>query len=464
MAMPELVSINGHTKSVGKLQSYLEGKTRSRVLAVDLINVTDRDQPDCLTWSQNMDATRSLAGNDRPINGKRPRTFMHYVISPDPRDEIDLPTLRALAYDWAYKFFGDYEVAIVYHSDNEVMHAHVVVNNTNLNDLHRLSSDLTNVRVEKQNLELQNLALARGLRAFTKDNESLTAGEMADRATAPGRRGPTRDSGQQNRARANASQPHVRRRRTTEQHGRRGMDSRDGYVSWKTEIQDRVDVARAISIDESQFKRALAAMGIEVTESRGGDYLFHHPMGGAKKVTGSRLGSVYSKASISRGFELGYVRWLQRTKLTAAATSVGRAPVVLTEEQISRVAASMRASTAHRVPSNVRAADLVRLLDYNARHGVTSLSAYGDGPEAREMAKLAARVGIFDAAAKSEKTKQIRDDARLVGRWLQETRSAAGAGGASFSVSSTEARDDRTVRRQEPDIPSRQQNRDSQAH
>lgn len=36
--------------------------------------------------------------------------------------------------------FGNYEVAVVYHDDNErrIPHAHVVVNNTNLNTGHRL--------------------------------------------------------------------------------------------------------------------------------------------------------------------------------------------------------------------------------------------------------------------------------------------------------------------------------------
>lgn len=465
--MPELVPIGGHTKSVRKVQAYLEGKSRSRVLATDLINVTDRLPPDGLTWSQNMDATRSREGNEKPFNGKRPRTFMHYVISPDPRDEVDLPTLRALAYDWAHRFFGDYEVAIVYHSDNanEVMHAHVVVNNTNLDDGHRLSSDLSNARVKEQNLELQKMALKLGLRAFTEDRDSLTADEMAEQGKAPGSRRRERSVESPSRDYVSSrSFRKPRRTRTAEQHGRRGMDSRENYVSWKTEIQDRVDVARAISIDESQFIRALAGMGIEVTESRGGDYLFHHPMGGSKMVTGSRLGPVYSKASINRGFELGYVRWLQRTSRPAASSVFGAAPVVLTEEQLVRVASSMRASTSHGAPSNVRAADLVRLLDYNAKHNIASVSAYGDGPEARAMARLAAQVGIFNASAKAEKTKQIRADARLVGRWLQETRSAVGAGGGSFSVNSAETHGAERTSHNIAVERTQQQSRDAQSH
>ncbi len=467
--MPELRSINGHTESVGKLQAYLEGKSMSRALATDLINVCDRRPPEFKTWSQEMDITRRAAGNDVPYRGRRPRTFMHYVISPDPRDDVSLEKLRELATKWARRFFGDYEVAIVYHDDNEngILHAHVVVNNTNMSDGHRLTSDLTKERVRDQNLALQRMAQEMGLRAFAGDHESVTSEEMAKQGKHIG----TERGSRRARARlAGAPFPEKsnrprRRRRTTEQHGRGGMDSRAAYVSWKTEIQDRVDVARAISLDESQFKRALAAMGIEVAESRGGDYLFCHPLGGSKKVTGARLGPVYSKAALSRGFELGYVRWLQRSHRPAAsAAGVGRAHAVLSEEQIERVASSIRASTAHGVPRDIRAADIARLLDYNGRHGVTGNADYGAGPEARAMAELARKVGIFDSAGRAAQTRRAREDARLVGRWLQEDRSAAGAGGGSYQAGSSSGAE---AEERSPDAPNnggRRVSRASQAH
>ncbi len=87
-----------------------------------------------------MDATRRAYGNDLPWRGKRVRTYKHYVVSPDPKDAIDLDALRSLATAWATEHFPDYEVVIVYHDDNQngIPHAHVVANNTNLETGHRL--------------------------------------------------------------------------------------------------------------------------------------------------------------------------------------------------------------------------------------------------------------------------------------------------------------------------------------
>jgi hypothetical protein len=89
---------------------------------------------DAFEWDVAMDDTRRANGNDAPWRGRPARTYKHYVLSPDPRDGISLEELRRLAVRWAEESFPDFQVAIVYHDDNEgrVPHAHVVVNNTNL--------------------------------------------------------------------------------------------------------------------------------------------------------------------------------------------------------------------------------------------------------------------------------------------------------------------------------------------
>lgn len=47
---------------------------------------------------------------------------------------MSLSQLRSVTMSWVEENFSDYEVAVVYHDDNEhrVPHAHVIVNNTNL--------------------------------------------------------------------------------------------------------------------------------------------------------------------------------------------------------------------------------------------------------------------------------------------------------------------------------------------
>ena len=132
-----LKTIAGHTSARG-ICRYLTRKNRA--LASDYINIEAPEGVRGFDWAEAMDATRRAFGNDLPWRGKRVRTYKHYVVSPDPRDSIGLEALRELATTWAAEHFSEYEVAIVYHDDNEhgIPHAHVVVNNTNIETGRRL--------------------------------------------------------------------------------------------------------------------------------------------------------------------------------------------------------------------------------------------------------------------------------------------------------------------------------------
>ena len=144
--MPFVKPISGHTK-LGAAQRYLEKE--GRALARDFLNldapmegIDEGGLPEYgdYDWSSVMDSTREKLGNDRPFKGRKARTYKHYVISPDPRDSVSLSQLRSVTMSWVEENFGDYEVAVVYHDDNErhVPHAHVIVNNTNLDTGRRL--------------------------------------------------------------------------------------------------------------------------------------------------------------------------------------------------------------------------------------------------------------------------------------------------------------------------------------
>lgn len=139
-----------------------------------------------------MDETRREAGNDKPYKGNRVITSKHCVIYPDPRDDISLATLQELAYNWAYRFFGDYEVAIIYHAHASVgLHAHVIVNNTNLVTMGRLSSYMRRPVSRQCYDELQRIALELGLRAYASDRRSLTPAEFEAEGASIGRPKPT---------------------------------------------------------------------------------------------------------------------------------------------------------------------------------------------------------------------------------------------------------------------------------
>ena len=108
-------------------------------------------------WKQ-MGEARRRAGNGVPHRkGQKVRSHVRFIISPDPRDKVTIDTLRDLARSWAGHHFPDFESVIAYHDDGAggVMHAHVIVNNTNVETGARLSSLLTD---GFQKLMLNNLS------------------------------------------------------------------------------------------------------------------------------------------------------------------------------------------------------------------------------------------------------------------------------------------------------------------
>lgn len=71
------------------------------------------------------------------------------------------------------RFFGDYQVTIVYHDDNarSIPHAHLVVNCTNLVTDNRLHTD----NPFELNRALQDMARERGLTGFSNEMKSAKA-------------------------------------------------------------------------------------------------------------------------------------------------------------------------------------------------------------------------------------------------------------------------------------------------
>ena len=240
--MPYIKAISGHTR-LGAAQRYLEKE--GRALARDFLNldapmegIDEGGLPEYgdYDWSSVMDSTREKLGNDRPFKGRKARTYKHYVISPDPRDAVSLSRLRSVTMSWVEENFGDYEVAIVYHDDNEhhVPHAHVVVNNTNLDTGRRLQDPDPGAL----NGSLQRIARDAGLTHFV--------GRLD---------GAARDD------------THYRRRavdRTEASLARRGE------YSWVADIRARVDVARGIAKGPEDFQQALREMGVNVREVAAG--------------------------------------------------------------------------------------------------------------------------------------------------------------------------------------------------
>lgn len=287
--MPYVKPISGHGTTV-RLMRYLTKE--GRALAADYLNLEydsrlqiGADMPTSYNWAEEMDSTRALFGTGAPWKGKQARTFKHYVFSPDPKDRIDLATLRELAVSWADENYPGFQVAIVYHDDNEgrIPHAHIVVNNVNLDTGRRLQDAVPRERL----VSAQDMAKERGLSHFEpntvrKDGFQKRAGISNQRGTP-----------QQSRQRIYVGKAEAGLRDT-------------GKYSWVSDIRDRVSIARCIAADEADFKAVLKTMGVIVSDNSPKcarrDWIYSladHP---SRRVSGEKMGLMFGRDSIRSHF------------------------------------------------------------------------------------------------------------------------------------------------------------------
>ena len=285
--MPYLKQIAAHT-NCQNIQRYLE--KNNRALAKDFFNlsVDERDGygdegKEGVRWADEMDALRSRFGNDRPFGNLRARTYKHFIVSPDPEDDIDLPALRELARAWALEHFEDYQVAIIYHDDNEsrIPHAHIVVNNTNLETGRRMHHD----DPKEFNRRLQEMAKEREL-LYLSDVQEPTEG--LDRLASKGQPEKVRPKSLQ--------QVYIGRVE------RQLVES--GSYSWVADIRNRVSVATSLARNQEEFHQVLGLLGVTASDNsrsaRRDDWVFSLADEPSKKVSGERLGLLFAKETIMR--------------------------------------------------------------------------------------------------------------------------------------------------------------------
>ena len=241
--MPILKAIAGHGGTAG-IRRYLE--KGNRALARDVMNLpmeewvgeAPGEHSIFVDWDVEMDRTREAYGTNTPWRGLDARTFEHFVISPDPEDGIDLNALRRLSRAWTERHFKDFEVAIVYHDDNErgIPHAHVVVNNANLKTGYRCHIS----KPETLNQELQDMAREMGLSGLSN--------VMPKRGSKERKLEP--------------------RSRQAVYFGRAEREiMRSGGYSWVGDIRARVALAKNTCRTEGEFRTALAKLGISIEDN-----------------------------------------------------------------------------------------------------------------------------------------------------------------------------------------------------
>lgn len=283
-----LKAIAGHTSARG-ICRYLTKKDRA--LAEDYLNIYAPEGARGFDWAAVMDETRRAFGNDLPWRGKRVRTYKHYVVSPDPKDGASLSALRELATAWAEEHFSEFEVAIIYHDDNErgIPHAHVVVNNTNIETGRRLQDPDPKALAES----LQSIAECQGLTA-------LRPPEATGVAARAQRRNPKR-------APETYRSEYVRR-------AEQELVDRGEY-SWTADIRARVRIARTVSRSEAEFRGILSAMGVTVSDNspraQRRDWIYAFADRPARRISGERMGLAYGREHLEPLLRAGGIRRLE---------------------------------------------------------------------------------------------------------------------------------------------------------
>lgn len=293
--MPYLKPIKGHT-SCKYVKRYLE--KNGRALATDLVGLAEYDS-ELRDWAEQMDYTRDMLGTNVPHKSKNVRTYNHYVLSPDPKDNLTLEQLREFTMDFLDRAFeGRFEIAVVYHDDNEngVIHAHFIVNNPNLEDGGRLSSWLTRKRVKEISKICQDLAQEYGYHNFLDrsddDAKQIAADELG--LLNPDEIPSNEFHGISGHAR---SRSFITNQENFYTKTERELLLSGGY-SWKEDIRSRVRIAREISTTEKGFLQALELLDVKCDVTPRGDYQYSLLDTPKDKVCGYRLGRAYSRNGI----------------------------------------------------------------------------------------------------------------------------------------------------------------------
>ena len=382
-----LKTIAGHTSVRGTCR-YLTRKNRA--LASDYINIDAPDpaRPEAsFDWACVMDSTRRAFGNDLPWRGRRVRTYKHYVVSPDPKDGIALDSLRELATTWAAEHFSEYEVAIVYHDDNQngIPHAHVVVNNSNIETGRRLQDPDPKALASS----LQNIAERQGLSALRPPEPSGVTARAQ-------RRNPKRHP-------ETYRSEYVRR-------AEKELAERGEY-SWTADIRARVRIARTVARSEAEFRSVLSPMSVTVTDNspkaQRRDWIYalaDHP---SRRISGERMGLAYGRERLEPLLRLGGVRRLEDTGERAIAAIAKRAVEVGDLGELERLSDAVALIEASRARCLGDLDALPREEDGDVSRVVDYVRAKGLLPEERP-ATQARRLQASRRAADSDRSSVIQ--------------------------------------------------------
>lgn len=424
--MTILRSNSSKASCASHIKQYLEGPEGERILAERVLGF---DMPSLICcWDKVMDDTRNLEGAGDFHNGKAVTTYRHFVLSPDPESGITRNTLLEMASDWARMHFGDvdargklgrFESYICIHDDGggNVPHAHVIVNNCDLDTRKRL-------RMSPKEFSglwdsLQDVSRDWGLPALPSHEEWRKTSAARAKATADAKEhelywriGPEAEKALSSKRRAlwkakavyraylrdgrgdtaKARELKAEIARMTEDLGRaqrkfarKGKGRRlskverslmrSGGFSWKQEIADAVKLSVDTSRSEDEFIDTLGELGYSCEEA-GGDYLFHHPSNPRQwKVSGAKLGYNYRRDDLlaridPRRAVPGYVRGQALADILSLMADEARVEAYVGKaERLSAASKAVRYLRDNGIRSQEGFAEIAARIDERERRG-----------------------------------------------------------------------------------------------
>lgn len=265
--MAMLKTITAHNKCEN-IRNYL--LKQGRGIGVVFHNLIDQNR-----WDLEMDQTRHAYGHDSRSDSV---SYRHFIYAPDPYDNCDIESLQAAAGEWATLNFENCQWVLVCHQDSGKLHAHIVVNSTELDTGRKVQ--INDARVRELAKTAQTIGKTHGFSELPDLNEQ-----------------------------ANALRTDLVKLTQTE----RSMLKRGKY-SWKSDVRDAVDMCQIDAYNFSSFQNLLRnRFGISCYESRSG---LTYVLPSKQRVTSAALGEAYTWQSIY--YRLNTENWFHRESVGLA--------------------------------------------------------------------------------------------------------------------------------------------------
>jgi hypothetical protein len=305
------------------IQTYLEQDSKdkqiSRALAIDTFNIdtTLKNEYGNIDWAEQMDKTRTRCHNDTAGPRGKAVTYRHWILSPDPKDKATLEQVQLLARTWTNLWLGSddlekpgqlgtYEVAIVYHNDNEhnVIHAHVIANNTNLNSGLRFQANDKAFR--EMWSSVQEIAASFGLTYHIRFDEDDP--KYSDRFE---------------------TTPPSWARGSFLTKTERELKKRGRYV-YKNDLRSRVQIAKSLTTNQNDFLELLDKLGVKATthtrtlkDQKLEDFVYTMANNAHWTASGYRLGQAFTKERIAQDHKNRSLKGLAKEDLSIIRDNLG---------------------------------------------------------------------------------------------------------------------------------------------